>query len=145
MIQTETASTAVLNGAERKLRTLALEVAQLRKEARYLRSKLPPSRRRRILRRAYEDARRILHFRHAGVPTSRAVMLEDGLTERRWHWAMGLLRYARLGNVQPRTLQELQTALDRLESRYKLLAEREDDRLLELRAHMPRSYSWPIQ
>ena len=126
---------------QQRLARLALENAQLRKESKYLRGRVKEnSRVARIARRAFDDATRILHFRNAGLVCSRRNMLLDGMSERRWHYALGLLRLARLGDFVPDDLHELDRALQRLETRYKQLLQDED--LTALKARMPRKFRW---
>ena len=136
-----TVSTDLLQDVQQRLATLAVQNAQLKREAKYLRARVQEnSRVARIARRALDDATRILHFRHAGIVCSRRNMLLDGMSERRWSWATGLLRLARLDNFTPDDLVELDRALRRLETRYRQLLA--DDDLMALRARMPRKYRW---
>lgn len=74
---------------------LRLENAQLRRENRALRRRLADGHLR-LLRRAESDSVLIgaLHF--SGQHTSRRACAAVGLSERRWTWAMALLRLARV-------------------------------------------------
>src|SRR3954463_16016365 len=77
-------------------------IAQLRRENRYLRSKVgdPPLGLQRvntighILRRAYDDALSLLALRDANYTVTRALAVSLGISERRYYWAIGLLRSA---------------------------------------------------
>ena len=121
----------VMAQAEKRIAALALENKQLRKEAARLRARVAPGRTHRIVTRAYEDARRILHYRHAGVPAGRRWMSAAGLMTQRQHgWAIALLRVARLEDVTPASIEHLDQCIHRLEVLARDIIEHEDmDRL----------------
>ena len=137
----------VLHAAEHKLAQLAADNARLRKEANYLRTRMPDVQPWRILRRAMADATTILHFRSAGVSTSYRWMREVGMSERQHAWARGLLRAARLGDFEPACIDTLVTAVRRLEAVCERIRKSGDTDLLTLRIHMPRKYAkgYPFQ
>ena len=117
--------------AERRIAALAIENKQLRKEAAQLRARVAPGRTHRIVTRAYEDARRILHYRHAGIPAGRHWMTRAGLMTQRQHgWAFALLRVARLDDVHPVSIEHLDQCIHRLDVLARDIIEHEDmDRL----------------
>lgn len=109
--------TEILTEAQRRLTALARENARLRAEVNEVRRKLRPGRHERVVIKAREDAKLILHLRHAQAPTSRRWLAEAGfMTPWRFGWALGLLRYARVDEMDVGTLQTLSTAIDRVES-----------------------------
>lgn len=134
------------------------EIADLRRQNRELRNKLRPPRSHRILDRAALDAKLLLQHHAAGSATSRAWMGEVGLSERRWTWAMGLLRYCHMAyrygvgrhglkpfDPNPLTMvEELQSAEKIIDAEVQNLKEFGSDNLSELRQHMPRKY-WVIE
>ena len=126
---------------------LASEVAQLRREANYLRSRLPEGRHTRILRRSLDDASTILKHSHAGLPTSRRWLASAGvMSERRYAWAMGLIRLARLDGAQLDTLEDLQMALQRLNRKYASLRDSDDTELIALRSRMAKPFRlWRVR
>ena len=125
-------STDVLRRSQRQLDALRRENARLRDEANRLRRRLAPPRHHRIVDRTLEDATLIMHYRHAGMEVSRRWLDACGImTERRYGWAVALLRLARLEHVTPGSIEHLDKCLRRLE----LTAERlrQDNDLTALR------------
>ena len=81
--------------AAQQIAKLKAENKQLKRRASRLRAKVSPGRWDRILDVAYEDAKIILHLRHAQYPVSRRWLDEAGMVSAwRFGWALGLLRYA---------------------------------------------------
>lgn len=129
-----------LRQAQRRANTDAQIIAQLRKENRYLRRRLTDnSPAGRILRRAYDDAGLLLVWRSAGYYPSLAWAGEQGMSERRWQWARGLLRVARLLEADY-LAEDMDFAGRRLRATYERLRQGDDDDLQELRRRMPRKY-----
>lgn len=128
--------TDVLRRSQRQLTQLAAENARLRAEGRALRRRLGPPRHWRIVDRTLDDARLIMHHRHAGLEPSRRVLEAMGLmTQHRYGWAMAFLRMARLEEFTPRTLDDLDRALRRLEITAERLRGDDDLTALRVRAH----------
>ena len=93
----------LLEDAELTITTLQNSLAQLRSENRYLRGKTAGQydlrhlgRTGRILRRSLNDATVILALQASGYKPTRALCLALGISERRYFWAVGLLRSARI-------------------------------------------------
>lgn len=86
------AATAALIGENDALR---VKVANLQKENRHLRRRLPNSELR-ILRRARLDAELLIAAHFGGLPTSRRESGNLGISARRWNWATALLDIARV-------------------------------------------------
>lgn len=139
----------IIDEANRKLAQLAQEVAQLRNENNYLRRQTgnkhdyhyhtAP----RILRRAFDDALAMLVLAMNDMPVSRQFMYELGYSERRYYWAIGLLRAARIMAPRGRRLADLdfKTAEQRLQSKYESL-KNEQDALEKLRLYMPKKMQY---
>lgn len=71
------------------------ELAALRAENRALKARLPKSKRHSsTTKRAVVDAHAILMRAFSGDNTGRLAMAGEGMTKRRWSWAVALLRYA---------------------------------------------------
>lgn len=139
----------IIDEANRKLAQLAQEVAQLRNENNYLRRQTGSTHdyhyhtAPRILRRALDDALAILVLAMNEMPTSRQFMHELGYSERRYYWAIGLLRAARIMAPRGRRLADVdfKTAEQRLQSKYESL-KNEGDALEKLRLYMPRKMQY---
>lgn len=77
------------------LDTIFAELAALRVENRALRARLPKTRRySATTRRAVTDAHTLLCNAFSGDATGRLAMEAEGMSKRRWAWAVALLRYA---------------------------------------------------
>lgn len=140
----------IIDEAQQKLTRLAQEVAQLRSENNYLRRQTgrpdydyhyhtTP----RILRRALDDALAMLVLTMNGYPISRGFMYELGYSERRYYWAIGLLRAARIMAPRGRKLADtdFQTAEARLQAKYESL-KADGDALQKLRLYMPKKMQY---
>jgi hypothetical protein len=134
----------VLEKAQVTLASLQNQLAQLRSENRYLRSKTAGKydmkhlgQTGRILRRALDDATVILAMQVSGYKPSRAFCLDLGMSERRFFWAVGLLRSARVMEDNTFLEMDFQTAESKLKGRYAFLKAR-PDALDLLRLRMPR-------
>lgn len=139
----------IIDEANRKLAQLAQEVAQLRNENNYLRRQTggghdyhyhtAP----RILRRALDDALAMLVLAMNDMPVSRQFMYELGYSERRYYWAIGLLRAARVMAPRGRRLADTDfvTAEQRLQSKYESL-KTDKDALEKLRLYMPKKMAY---
>lgn len=136
----------IIDEAQRKLAQLAQEVAQLRNENNYLRRRTDGGKNfdyhyhtaPRILRRALDDALAMLVLAMNDYPISRGFMRELGYSERRYYWAIGLLRAARIMAPRGRRLADLafQDAESRLQAKYESL-KNDRDALQKLRLYMP--------
>lgn len=140
----------IIDSAQQKLTRLAQEVAQLRNENNYLRRQTgrpdydyhyhtAP----RILRRALDDALAMLVLHMNDYPISRGFMYELGYSERRYYWAIGLLRAARIMAPRGRKLADMdfQTAEARLQAKYESLRS-DHDALQKLRLYMPKKMAY---
>ena len=139
----------IIDEAQQKLAQLAQEVAQLRNENSYLRRQTgnkhdyhyhtAP----RILRRALDDALSMLVLAMNDMPVSRQFMYELGYSERRYYWAIGLLRAARVMAPRGRRLADVdfKTAEQRLQSKYESLKS-DKDALEKLRLYMPKKMQY---
>ena len=82
---------------DRQLERLTLKVADLQAENRQLRRRLPESTGdMRRLRNAHRDAQAMLLHRFNGYAISRDNCLSLGIPRRRWVWAVGLMKLARI-------------------------------------------------
>lgn len=107
---------------DRQVERLQSEVARLQAENRYLRRRLPESTGdMRRLRQAYRDAKAMVVWRFSGYSISRANCLIMGVSRRRWPWAVGLLRLARIYSNNDIDETDLDAALLALETAYKAL------------------------
>lgn len=135
----------IIEKAQQVIANLQQEVAQLRSENRHLRRKtggkhpyhyntVP-----RVLRRALDDALAMLALAYNDFPTSRQFFYELGYSERRYYWAVGLLRAARVMTAKGRGLMvdDIETAESRLQARYNTL-KTQVDALEHLRIYMPK-------
>lgn len=138
-----------IDSAQQKLARLAQEVAQLRQENSRLR-RLTPSASSyhyntagRILRRALDDATAMLMLAANDYPTSRQFFYDLGYSERRYYWAIGLLRAARIMAPRGRRLADMdfQSAESRLKNKYESLKS-DGDALQVLRLYMPKKMSY---
>jgi hypothetical protein len=76
------------------VKRLEVKVATVQSENRRLRRLTANGKQGRILHRAAADARQIVGWRAAGYCVSRRSCLSYGMAERRWHWALALLKLA---------------------------------------------------
>ena len=114
---------------------------RLRSQVNRLRAKVTPGQWDRVLDNAYADARIMLHLRLAQYSTSRRWLDESGLiSEWRFGWALGLLRYAGLEQTHPDSLEALQAAVDTLNAATLRLRTSGTPRLHELRAKAGKRY-----
>ena len=135
----------IIEKAPQVIVNLQQEVAQLRSENSHLRRKTggkhpyhyatAP----RILRRALDDATALLAMAFNDFPTSRQFFYELGYSERRYYWAVGLLRAARVMTAKGRGLMvdDFATAESRLQGKYNSL-KAQVDALEYLRIYMPK-------
>ncbi len=134
---------------DRALQTIAnlqQNLEQARKENRHLRRRtesMHPYRRNtapRILRRAYDDGTSMLVLWASDYSVSRRFLYEIGISERRFSWALGLLRSARI--VSPRgsscLIDDFASAENRLKATYERLRG-QPNALESLRLYMPRN------
>ncbi|MFN8468579.1 MAG: hypothetical protein U0X20_23675 [Caldilineaceae bacterium] len=75
---------------------MMIEVETLRAENRRLRRLTKNGKQGRILHRAAADAKQLVGWRFAGYSVSRRNVESYGMSRRRWIWAIGLLRVARV-------------------------------------------------
>lgn len=85
-----------LQHLQAQLRQASVKVSTLQAENRKLRRMVQNSRGGHILHRARTDAEQILGWRFAGYSVSRRACEGYGMPRRRWIWAVGLLRKARI-------------------------------------------------
>lgn len=127
-------------------------IAQLRRENRYLRSKIgdPPLGLKhvntigRILRRAYDDALSLLALCDANYKVTRALAGTIGVSERCYYWAIGLLRSAGVMRQNHWLITTYDVGALKLEARYQELRERADALDL-LRLYMPKKMEYIYQ
>ena len=140
----------IIKDAQQKLTQLAQEVAQLRNENKYLRrhTERPDYEYHhhtapRILRRALDDAMAMLVLAMNDYPLSRGFMYELGYSERRYYWAIGLLRISRIMTPRVRSLAEMtfQAAESKLQAKYEAL-KNDHDALQKLRLYMPKKMAY---
>lgn len=139
----------IIDQAQQKLARLAQEVAQLRNENSYLRRQTGNTHdyhyhtAPRILRRALDDGLAMLVLTMNDYPISRQFMYELGYSERRYYWAIGLLRAARVMAPRGRRLADLDfaTAEQRLQGKYDQLKS-DKDALEKLRLYMPKKMAY---
>jgi hypothetical protein len=129
--------------AQKAVNRTASEAAQLRAENKRLRKRLAKnSRYGKLLSRARDDARTLILWRADGFFPSRSFCLEQGMSERRHGWAKGLLKAARLWEDGDIVDVPLDVARRQLDSTVRRLQASDDDRLLSVRAKMPRKYRY---
>ena len=132
-----------------------LIIAQLRRENRYLRSKIgdrPVGLKTvntigRILRCALDDALSLLALRAANYQITRQLARDLGISERRYYWALGLLRSASILRANHWRIdvaaspQAHQSACAKVQERYAELRER-GDALAMLRLYLPKKMDY---
>lgn len=107
---------------ERQLERLTLKVADLQAENRALRRRLPESvGDMRRLRQAHRDAQAMLLHRFNGYAISRANCLTLGIPRRRWVWAVGLLKLARIHDGRDIIETDFEAATTALDNAFKAL------------------------
>lgn len=80
------------------------ELANLRAENRRMRDRLSARERgSQIVRRALVDAHTLIMAAFSGDSTGRKAMEADGMTKRRWAWAVAFLRYAGIVSFRNKT------------------------------------------
>lgn len=137
---------------ERALQVIAnlqQTLEQVRSENRYLRSKTEGKHTYhigtapRILRRALDDATAFLVLKASGFPVSRRYVGALGYSERRYAWAMGLLRSARVVSARGYAflVDDFATAEARLKASYDRL-KGQQNALEALRLYMPRKMQY---
>ena len=108
------AAVGLLDDASRRLAQLAAENERLRAEANVLRKNYAPSRNHRRVWRTAENAKSLLHYRHAGMDPSRRWLDACGLMgQRDYGWALALLRLARC-DITPASIEHLDQCLRRV-------------------------------
>ena len=129
------ATVDVLTDASRRLAQLAAENERLRSEAASLRRRHAPGRNHRRVWQTAEDARTILHYRAAGLDVSRRWLDACGImSQRRYGWALALLRLARVDLV-PATLVNLDACIRRVDASAERLLQDGDITPLRARGH----------
>ena len=108
------AAVGLLSDAQRRMATLAAENARLRAEAVDLRRRAGCGQYQRIIDRTHTDAQVILHYRAAGLDVGRRWLRDTGvMSERRYGWALALLRLARC-DITPASIEHLDQCLRRV-------------------------------
>ena len=120
-----------------------VEIRQLRGEVNRLRRRAGAGRHERILNKAEIDAKTILQCRHVGYPAGRRWFAETGLISQwQYGWALGLLRMARVNDVDVSDIHTLDRAIGAVERTARRLRETGDVKLEELRRYAARSIGW---
>lgn len=132
---------------EAQLRQASVKVSTLQSENRKLRRMVQNSRGGHILHRAHADAQQILGWRFAGYSVSRQACEGYGMPRRRWIWALGLMRKARIVEDNAPAVddgflvEDLDTALRMLESAVKAV---EAAGMVSLLMRLPKGFArWP--
>lgn len=129
------ATVGLLDDASRRLAKLAAENERLRAEANELRRRHAPGRQHRRVWQTAEDARTILHYRAAGLDVSRRWLDACGImSQRRYGWALALLRLARVDLV-PVDIAHLDRCLRRVDATAERLLQDGDITPLRARGH----------
>ncbi len=116
--RTAEAEIEIIDLAERRLAKLELENRRLAAEVGRLRDKLPPTRHEAIVIQAAQDAKTILHLRHAQFDVSRRRLADLGLvSEFHYGWALGLLKAARVTKADVSTLDGLAAAISKVDAK----------------------------
>lgn len=79
---------------EWQIRRLEVQVATVQAENRRLRRLTANGRQGRLLERSAHDARQLVAWRFAGYSIARRQAMSYGMSERRWAWALALLKLA---------------------------------------------------
>ena len=127
-------------------------LAQLRSENKYLRSKTEGrhsyhiNTAGRILRRALDDSVSILVLKYDGFPVGRGYCYALGFSERRYFWAMGLLRSARVVSARAQNwlVEDFITADTKLHASYERV-KGQPNALEMLRMYMPTKMQYAYQ
>ncbi len=134
----------IIDLAERRLAKLEVENRRLAAEMRRLRDKLPPTRHESIIHQAAQDARTILHLRHAGFDVTRRRLAALGLvSEFHYGWALAMLRAARANDLDVSTLEGLAEAISRVEDKVQFLLDVDgqgDNKLRIMRGYAGKRY-----
>lgn len=97
---------ADLKSAQRQLERAHVQNATLSAENRRLRRMTTNGKQGRLLHRAAADARQLVGWRAAGYSVTRRNAESYGMSRRRWVWAVGLLRVARVLDARTATADE---------------------------------------
>lgn len=89
-----------------QLQQAHVKLATAQAENRRLRKLTANGRKGRLLHRAAADARQLVGWRAAGYSITRRNALSYGMPRRRWNWAIGLLRVARVLDTSTPTADE---------------------------------------
>jgi hypothetical protein len=135
--------------ALRVINNLQQTLEQARKENRYLRSRTEEKHpyhintSGRILRRALDDGTAILVLRYSGYPVGRGYCHQLGYSERRYFWAMGLLRSARVVSARGSRwlVDDFVTAEAKVKASYERLKD-QPNALEMVRLYMPRKMQY---
>jgi hypothetical protein len=126
---------------ERRLIGREVEVRKLRGEVNRLRRRAAAGRHERILNNAEADAKTILQCRHVGYPAGRRWFAETGLISQwQFGWALGLLRVARVNDLDVTDIYTLDRAIGTVERAADRLRSEGDPRLIELRRYAGKKY-----
>jgi hypothetical protein len=127
--------------AKEKLANIEKELADLRSENKLLkRSKnVHYNKDLRILGRSYQDSRSIIMLIFSELPYSIQFCKEVGITERRYYWALGLLRLSNVISKNGRRVlcNTVSEAITLLNMRYESLQSEEEPTIL-LREVLPK-------
>ena len=117
------------------------EVRQLRAEVNRLRRRAGDGRHERIITKAESDAKTILQCRHIGYPAGRRWFAQTGLISAwQFGWALGLLRMARVNDLDVSDIHSLDRAIGAVERSAGRLRETGDVKLDELRRYAGKAY-----
>lgn len=131
------------------INNLQQTLEQVRRENRYLRTKTESkhsyhvSTSARILRRALDDSIAIMTLRYSGYSIGRGFCYQLGYSERRYFWAMGLLRSARIVSARGSAwlVDDFRTAEDKLRTCHDRIKS-QSNALEMVRLYMPRKMQY---
>ena len=125
-----------------QLEHATVKLATVQAENRRLRRMTTNGRLGRMLHRTAADARQLIAWRFAGYSVSRRNCASYGMTQRRWAWAVAMLRAAEIvpypGDSDAFQVEDLDAAIGMIDREVKRIEARGDLSRLELRMHRRR-------
>lgn len=130
---------SIITYSPAELDRVRVSLATVQAENRRLRRMTTNGKLGRVLHRAAADARQLVTWRFAGYSVSRRNCEGYGMTQRRWAWAMALLRAARIvaypGDSDAFQVQDLNDCIARIDTEVRRTEASGDLARLRMRMH----------
>ena len=99
-------TTKVVTYSPAELDRLRVQLATVQAENRRLRRMTQNGKYGRLLHRAAADARQLIGWRFAGYSVTRRACHSYGMSERRWAWAVALLKFANVVDISAKCIDD---------------------------------------